>query len=120
VPLTPGARVPGVANWFGRVELEAALMRDLLAHACWRFSGPFAPIGEPTVRTQAYGLLDLGATMRLPWIGADLDLELQNALDARYPEIRASGFVNPGAPRVLRAGLRLGGGAGVGPLHTGH
>jgi hypothetical protein len=36
-----------------------------------------------------------------------LDLELQNALDARFPEIRASSFLNPGAPRTLRLALRF-------------
>jgi outer membrane receptor for ferric coprogen and ferric-rhodotorulic acid len=34
-------------------------------------------------------------------------LELQNIFDTRYPEIRASGFINPGAPRTLRAALRF-------------
>jgi outer membrane receptor for ferric coprogen and ferric-rhodotorulic acid len=36
-----------------------------------------------------------------------LDLELQNVFDAKYPEIRASGFINPGAPRTLRAAIRF-------------
>jgi hypothetical protein len=52
-------------------------------------------------------VLDLGSTLRLAPLGAVLDLELQNTLDARYPEIRASGFINPGAPRTLRAALRF-------------
>ena len=72
----------------------------------FRWSGPFTPIGEPGVRTRPYILTDLGASLRIPRWGT-LDLELQNLLNARYPEIRASGFLNPGAPRTLRAALRL-------------
>jgi hypothetical protein len=52
-------------------------------------------------------VLDLGTSVRLAPLGAVLDLELQNSLGAKYPEIRASGFINPGAPRTLRAALRF-------------
>ncbi len=74
-----------------------------------RFSGPFTPIGEPSVRTSAYGLVDLGGSVDLGRSGATLDLDLLNLLDTRYPELRASGFLNPGTPRTLRAALRFGG-----------
>ena len=30
-------------------------------------------------------------------------------LISRYPELRASGYLNPGAPRSLRAAMRFGG-----------
>jgi outer membrane receptor protein involved in Fe transport len=59
------------------------------------------------VETQSYALLDAGASIELAPIGAVLDLELQNIFDQKYPEIRASGFINPGAPRTLRAALRF-------------
>ncbi len=72
-----------------------------------RFSGPFTPIGEPGVETRSYAVLDLGTSLELSPLDAVLDLELQNLLDAKYPEIRASGFLNPGAPRTLRAALRF-------------
>jgi outer membrane receptor for ferric coprogen and ferric-rhodotorulic acid len=52
-------------------------------------------------------VLDAGTTIGLAPLGAVLDLELQNVFDAKYPEIRASGFINPGAPRTLRAALRF-------------
>ena len=71
-----------------------------------RFSGPFTPIGEPSVRTRPYAIADLGASIRLGGFGT-IDLDLQNVLNAKYPEIRASGYINPGAPRTLRAALRL-------------
>jgi outer membrane receptor protein involved in Fe transport len=59
------------------------------------------------VETQSYAVLDAGASLELAPLNAVLDLELQNIFDTRYPEIRASGFINPGAPRTLRAALRF-------------
>jgi outer membrane receptor for Fe3+-dicitrate len=109
VPLTPGSQVPGVARWFGRTGVEADLLGSLTGRALVRFSGPYTPIGEPGVRTQAYAVADLGASVRLAQSGTTLDLDLLNAFDTRYPELRASGFLNPGAPRSLRAAVRFGG-----------
>jgi outer membrane receptor protein involved in Fe transport len=106
-PLEPGDHVPNVARWLGRVGVEAALTTRLATRAMVRFSGPYTPIGEPDVETQSYAVLDLGTSVEVSPLGAVLDLELQNALDAKYPEIRASGFLNPGAPRTLRAALRF-------------
>jgi hypothetical protein len=106
-PLEPGSAVPNVARWLGRVGVRAALTRTVTAQAAVRFSGPYTPIGEPGIETQSYAVLDLGTSLRLAPLGAVLDLELQNTLDTRYPEIRASGFLNPGAPRTLRAALRF-------------
>ena len=109
VPLTPGSKVPGVASWLGRTGVEADLLTALTGRALVRFSGPFTPIGEPGVRTQEYAVLDLGASIRLARSGTTFDFDLLNAFDTRYPELRASGFLNPGAPRSLRASVRFGG-----------
>jgi outer membrane receptor protein involved in Fe transport len=106
-PLEPGDHVPNVARWLGRVGIEAALTARLATRAMLRFSGPYTPIGEPGVETRSYAVLDLGTSLELSPLDAVLDLELQNLLDAKYPEIRASGFLNPGAPRTLRAALRF-------------
>ena len=108
VPLTPGARVPGVARYSGSIGAEATLTPALGARATLRVSGPFTPIGEPGIRTRAYGVLDLGGSVRLGHSGTTLDLDLLNLLDTRYPELRASGFLNPGSPRVLRVAMRFG------------
>ncbi len=108
VPLEPGARVPGVARYSGRAGVEARLTGAVDSRAGVRISGPFTPIGEPSVRTKGYELLDLGATIRLAQGGPSLDIDLLNVLDARYPELRASGFLNPGSPRSVRLALRLG------------
>jgi outer membrane receptor protein involved in Fe transport len=107
-PLEPGANVPGVARYNGRLGVEVTLTTTVASRAALRFSGPFTPIGEPSIRTQAYALVDLGATVRLSRTGPSLDLDLLNLLDTKYPELRASGFLNPGVPRVLRMALRLG------------
>ncbi|HEU4524424.1 MAG TPA: TonB-dependent receptor, partial [Gemmatimonadales bacterium] len=84
-PLEPGAQVPGVARYTGRIGLEAALTESLESRAALRLSGPFTPIGEPGIRTQAYALVDLGGTVRLGRAGPRLDLDLLNVLDAKYP-----------------------------------
>jgi hypothetical protein len=63
-------------------------------------SGPYVPIGEPDVETDPYAVLDLG--LSLPeWNGVVVELEVENVLDEVYAEMRASGLVNPGAPRML-------------------
>jgi hypothetical protein len=106
-PLEPGDPVPNVAEWLGRVGLEAAWTPRVSTRALVRFSGPYTPIGEPGLETRSYAVLDAGTTLEIAPLGAVLDLELQNVLDTKYPEIRASGFINPGAPRTLRAALRF-------------
>jgi outer membrane receptor protein involved in Fe transport len=106
-PLEPGDPVPNVAKWLGRVGLEAAWTPRLSTRALVRFSGPYTPIGEPGVETRSYAVLDAGTSIQLAPLGAVVDLELQNVFDTKYPEIRASGFINPGTPRTLRAALRF-------------
>jgi outer membrane receptor protein involved in Fe transport len=106
-PLEPGDPVPNVAEWLGRAGLEAALSSRLSTRGQLRVSGPYTPIGEPGVQTRSYAVLDVGGSLQLSRLGATFDLELQNVLDTKYPEVRASGFLNPGAPRTLRAALRF-------------
>jgi hypothetical protein len=106
-PLSPGDRVPNVATWLGRVGIEATLTPRLAGRASLRFSGPYTPIGEPTVETQSYAVADVGASVAVRPLGAVLDVELANLFDTKYPEIRSSGFLNPGTPRTLRAALRF-------------
>jgi outer membrane receptor protein involved in Fe transport len=106
-PLEPGDPVPNVASWLGRVGVTAALTSRISAQTRLRFSGPYTPIGEPGIETSAYAVLDLGGSIQLGSAGTTLDLELENVLDTKYPEIRASGFINPGSPRTLRAAVRF-------------
>jgi outer membrane receptor protein involved in Fe transport len=106
-PLEPGDPVPNVAKWLGRVGLETAWTQRLSSRALVRFSGPYTPIGEPGVETSSYAVLAAGTSLKIEPLGAVVDLELQNVFDTKYPEIRASGFLNPGTPRTLRAALRF-------------
>lgn len=106
-PLEPGDPVPNVASWLGRVGVDAAVSSRLSAQGRVRFSGPYTPIGEPGIETSSYAVLDLGGSIQVGSAGAMLDLELQNVFNTKYPEIRASGFINPGSPRTLRAAIRF-------------
>jgi outer membrane receptor protein involved in Fe transport len=108
-PLEPGDPVPGVGKYVGRLVLGVPVGSAAVGRLTWRFSGPFSPIGEPGTRTRPYGVLDVGGSVPLPLRDVALDLELENALNVRYPEVRASGFLNPGTRRTLRAALRIGG-----------
>ncbi len=107
VPLSPGDDVPGVSEYFGRLGVERAFGSLMGARALWRFTGPYTPIGEPGIHTQAYGVVDAGISFSLRGGGPMVDLDLLNVLDTKYPELRASGFINPGAPRTLRLALRF-------------
>ena len=105
-PLTPGSTIPGVARYVGRARRgipgngansgagAGPLLRTLHPHR-----GAEAP--DQRLRRHR-----LGVSLTFPRF-ATVDVDLQNALDAKYPEIRASGYLNPGAPRTLRAALRL-------------
>ncbi|HUF13705.1 MAG TPA: hypothetical protein VMN78_11435 [Longimicrobiales bacterium] len=76
------------------------------ARTSLRVTGPYVPIGEPEFHTRPYSVLDLG--LSLPVADRfELDLELENALGIRYAELRASGYLNPGRPRLLRAAVRM-------------
>lgn len=105
-PLLPGSVVPGVARYLGRVGAEFKATDRIESRLGVRFSGPFTPIGEESIRTKPYVVADIGGSLTF-FNHAVLDIELQNVLDSKYPEIRASGFINPGAPRTLRAAIRL-------------
>jgi len=109
VPLPPGSTVPGVASYLGRVGLELEVSPRVSTRGLVRFSGPYTPIGEPDTRTQSYATADAGVSLRLGAVGGTLDMDLQNVLDTKYPELRASGYLNPGVPRTLRVGMRFDG-----------
>ena len=65
-------------------------------------------------------MLDIGAAIPLPDLQSrqgrasrslprmTLDLDIQNVLNLRYVENRASGFITPGVPRLFRLGVRFG------------
>ncbi len=98
VPLTPGARVPGVARYTGSIGAQATLTPALSARTGLRVSGPFTPIGEPGMRTRAYGVLDLGGSVRLGRSGTTLDLDLLNLLERPLPRASRLGVPQPRLP----------------------
>jgi outer membrane receptor protein involved in Fe transport len=106
IPLEPGDRLPGVSRYLARLGLETNLTRRVMVGGLFRLNGPFTPIGEPTVRTRVYPLMDLQGSLVTGWHGWTLDWELQNLFNTKYPEVRASGYLNPGDLRVLRIAFR--------------
>jgi len=105
-PLAPGDPVPGVSDYFGRVGAEFLPTDRFSTYALLRFTGPFTPIGEPGVTTEAYSVVDLGGSVALSE-KTSIDLDVLNVFDTKYADIRASGYINPGAPRSLLVSVRL-------------
>ena len=111
-PPLSGQRIPGVARATGRVEGDLQLSSRVRLSATWRFFGSFVPVSEPDVTTRASSVLDVDVAMPIRWRRgerATLGVAITNALDLRYVENRAAGFVTPGLPRMLRVGLQMGG-----------
>lgn len=99
-------RVPGLADYRAHLTTQVPLGGSARLRGTWRVNGPHTPIGEPTVRTRAYSVFDVGSTVALG-PGRDLDMELSNLFGVRYVELRSAGYVTPGTPRALRIQLRL-------------
>ena len=102
IPPRPGDPVPGVADYTGSLGGEYRIGNRGMVGARLRIGGPFTPIGEPAVQTQPYAVLDLGGQLPLGRGGPVLDIALQNVTSTKFPEIRSSGYINPGTPVVLR------------------
>jgi outer membrane receptor for Fe3+-dicitrate len=105
-PLQPGDAVPGVAQYFGRVGAEVIPRAGASMYALLRFTGPYTPIGEQGVTTRPYAVLDVGGTLNVGPL-TSVDVDLLNLFDTKFPEIRASGYINPGAPRSLLVSVRF-------------
>ena len=106
IPLAPGDPVPGVSRYLAQAGLKAVVSGRLTVGGLVRLNGPFTPIGEPAVETQSYVVADLEGTVALGRSRWLLDWELQNVFNTRYPEVRSSGYLNPGTPRALRISVR--------------
>jgi hypothetical protein len=99
-----GSRVPGVAQYVGQLGVTALIAGRVTGSLGARVLGPYVPIGEPDIETNSYAVVDLGASLPVTHL-LTADLSLQNVFDRAYPEIRASGYINPGMPRTLRFAL---------------
>jgi hypothetical protein len=98
--------VPGLAEYLGRLRIGGPVARRVHAFTTWRLVGPHVPIGEPTVRTQPFSVLDLGAAWTVSE-GRTFEVEATNVLGVKYVELRSSGYVSPGAPASLRVQFRV-------------
>lgn len=105
-PLAPGDDVPAVSKYFGRVGAEYLVGKAMSTYVLARFTGPFTPIGEQGVTTEPYSVVDMGGSIALG-PRTSIDVDLLNVFDTKYAEIRASGYINPGAPRSLLVSVRL-------------
>jgi hypothetical protein len=50
-------------------------------------------------------LLDIGGQVPIGHTGPVLDIALQNVFNTKFPEIRSSGYINPGTPIALRVAV---------------
>ena len=98
--------VPGLADYLGSARLSGQLSERLATQLRWRVVGPLVPIGEPTLKTQSYSVLDVGAAWAVGE-GQTLEVGVTNVLDVRYVELRSSGYVTPGAPPQIRLQYRI-------------
>ena len=107
-PLEPGDPVPNVAQLVGASGSAGGMELSGLHPG----SAPIFRTLYPDRRARHGDAILCGGGRSEPRftcqpLGAVLDLELQNIFSTKYPEIRSSGFINPGAPRTLRAALRF-------------
>jgi outer membrane receptor protein involved in Fe transport len=103
---SPKQDVPGIADYLGQMALEAPLLGGVTGRLEWRVTGPYVPIGEPDARTDPFSTID--AALSYPIRDRmRVGLELRNALNRVYPEMRSSGYVSPGAPRTITLTLQV-------------
>jgi outer membrane receptor protein involved in Fe transport len=101
-----GTRVFNTARYVGIAALEVAP-----PGGAWRLRassnvvGPYTPFDEPGTELDPYALFHLSGALRVG--AAHLEVGVRNLLDRSYPELRAGGFVSPGQPRAIFAGVRI-------------
>jgi iron complex outermembrane receptor protein len=102
-----GTRIFNTAEYVGATALDLAIPgAPWHVRAAVNAVGPYTPFDEPGVSLSPYVLLHLSGDVRVG--PATLQLGIRNLLDHAYPELRAGGFVAPGQPRTVYAGLRYG------------
>jgi outer membrane receptor protein involved in Fe transport len=100
-----GTRIFNTAEYVGVTALDLEIPRQPWhARVATNVVGPYTPFDEPGVSLPAYALFHLSGDVRLG--AATLELGVRNLLNHAYPEIRAGGFVAPGQPRTVYAGVK--------------
>ena len=92
------------AKYVGDLALDVGTPDKTQFRVATNVVGPYTPFDEPGVELPAYALLHVSASKAFGRyiIGAGI----RNALDRKYPELRAGGFVSPGQPRSFTVTLR--------------
>ncbi len=93
------ARVGGVADYSGRAGFTIRPTPTLWLNTWATVMGPYVPLGEPDEKTDAFAVTNMQAGARLT-DRIELTLGMDNILNTRAPELRASGAVNPISPRT--------------------
>jgi hypothetical protein len=100
-----GTRIFNTAKYVGVTALNLAIPgAPWHLRAATNTVGPYTPFDEPGVSLPAYVLFHLSGDVQVG--PATFELGVRNLLDHAYPEIRAGGFVAPGQPRTVYAGIR--------------
>lgn len=103
-----GTPVFNTAKYVGITSVDIAPPRGVWhVRASSNVVGPYTPFDEPGVSVPAYVLFHLSGDVRAG--PATFELGIRNLFDKAYPEIRAGGFVSPGQPRTVYAGVRYAG-----------
>jgi outer membrane receptor protein involved in Fe transport len=92
--------VAGVAHYSGRAGITIQPTVATWISTWVTVMGPYVPLGEPDSLTTAFAITNVQVGARLNR-RIELTLGLDNLLNQRAPELRASGAVNPMAPRTV-------------------
>ncbi|MBI4503348.1 MAG: TonB-dependent receptor [Gemmatimonadetes bacterium] len=97
--------VTGVADYSARAGITVHPTPRFSLNAWITLMGPYVPAGEPDARTDPFSIANFQAGA---WLNDHVELTfgLDNLFNTRAPEIRASGSVNPVAPRNVHVSMR--------------
>jgi hypothetical protein len=97
--------VTGVARYSARGGIVVHPTPRFSLNAWVTVMGPYIPAGEPDVKTDPFSIANFQGGA---WLNDHIELTvgLDNIFNTRAPEIRASGSINPVAPRNLHVGFR--------------
>ena len=101
-----GKVVEGVADYSGRIGFTVRPTLPTWISTWATVMGPYVPLGEPDAKTTAYGIGNIQAGARIT-DRIELTFGLDNVLNQRAPELRASGAVNPVAPRTMHLNVNI-------------
>lgn len=99
-----GKEVAGVANYSAHAAANIRPTQTTSVSIWTTIMGGYIPLGEPDAKTQPFAITNLKASARL-WSRLEFTLGVDNVFNERAPELRASGAINPVAPRTAHLGI---------------